>query len=140
MTRSWWSVVVSLTFLSACGAAPTLPGACQPIAPRTLPSGALPGPPRVEEIDDIWHVTWSLGPEEVTQAVQLLDDGRQPAVFDPGHAPNALVRGRPAWVIPVGDAPISQLAIVWRAGDCAYTMWVGPGLSVEEAMGYAGRY
>jgi hypothetical protein len=138
--RSCSLVALSVTLLWACAVAPTLPGACQPIVPRTLPSGAPPGPHRVEEIDGMWRVTWSLGTEEVTQAVAMMDNGQAPIGSDPDGAPNALVRGRPASVIPIGDAPVSQIAIVWSVGDCRYTVWVGPGLTVDEAIGYAGRY
>ena len=131
---------VSLALLSACGSAPSLPGACQPIVPRSMPSGALPGPPRVEEIDGTWQVTWSLGVEEVTQAVGRMGNGQAPAGLRPDAAPNAVVRGRPASVIPIGDAPVSQVAIAWSVGECSYTVWVGPGLTLDEAMEYAGRY
>lgn len=139
-SRARWLLVVSLTLLSACASAPTLPGACQPIAPRTTPSGTLPGPHGVKEIDGTWQVTWSTGVEQVTQVVGTIGKAHAPAGLDPDAAPNAMVRGRPASVIPIGDAPISQIAIVWSVGDCEYTMWVGPGLSVEDAMAYAGRY
>ena len=88
----------------------------------------------------MWRVTWSLGTEEVTQAVAMMDNGQAPIGIDPDGAPNARVRGRPASVIPIGDAPVSQIAIVWSVGDCTYTVWVGPGLTVDEAIEYAGRY
>jgi hypothetical protein len=140
LTRSpWLLVAMSLALLSSCATAPTLPGPCQPVAPRTLLSGALPGPPRVEEIDGTWHLSWSLGAEEVTQAMEIKGNA-QALGLDPDAAPSAVVRGQPASVIPIGDAPVSQIAIVWSVGDCSYTVWVGPGLTVDEAIEYAGRY
>lgn len=141
LIRSWSLLAaVSLAFLSACGSAPTLPGACQPVAPRILPSGAPPGPHRVEEIDGTWQVTWSLGAEQVTQAAGMMGNGQAPARLDPEAPPNAVVRGQPASVIPIGDPPVSQIAIEWSVGECWYTVWVGPGLTLDEAKEYAERY
>lgn len=141
LTRPWSLLAaVSLALLSACGSATILPGACQPVAPLALPSGAPPGPPRVEEIDGTWHLTWSLGAEEVTQAVEIKGNTQAPAGLDPDAPPNAVVRGRPASVIPIGDPPVSQIAIAWSVGDCSYTVWIGPGLTVDDAIEYAGRY
>jgi hypothetical protein len=138
--RSRSLLMVSLALLAACGTAPSLPGACQPVAPRTLPSGALTGPPRVAKIDGTWHVTWSLAAEQVAQAVERVGIGGAPAGLARDAAPNAVVRGQAAVVVPIGDAPVSQIAIAWNIGDCAYTVWVGPGLTLDEAMAYAGRY
>jgi hypothetical protein len=128
--------------LAGCSAAPTLPGACQPVAPRMLPSGAPPGPPRVEQVDGIWQLAWSIGGEDtVIQAVQPAGGaGRAPMELAPDDGKDAFVRGQPASVIAIGDPPISQVAIVWSTGDCAYTVWVGPGLDLDEAIAYAGRY
>jgi hypothetical protein len=138
--RSRFLLVVGLALLSACGTAPSLPGACQPIAPRTLPSGAPPGAHRVKEIDGTWRVTWSAGVEEITQAVGRMGSGQWPAGLGPDAAPNAVVRGRPASVIPIGDPPGSEIAIAWSVGPCAYTVWVRRGLTLDEALAYAGRY
>jgi len=131
---------VSLALLGCAGAPPNLPGVCQPVAPRIMPSGAPPGPHRVEQIDSVWHITWSLGAEQVTQAVSRIGIGQASAGLDQGAAPNALVRGQPASVIPIGDPPISQIAIAWRIGGCEYTVWVGPGLTLDQALDYAERY
>lgn len=117
-----------------------LPDACQPIAPRTLPSGAPPGPPRVKEIDGTWRVTWASGIEEITQAIGRMGNGRLPAGLLPEQAPNAVVRGHAASVIPIGDPPGSEIAIEWSVGPCSYTVWVRHGLTLDDAIEYAERY
>ncbi len=49
-------------------------------------------------------------------------------------------RGDPAIAIPVGDPPVGQITIGWSSNGCDYTVWVGPGLTLEEAIAYAQRY
>ena len=51
-----------------------------------------------------------------------------------------LVRGNPAAVMAVGDEVVGEILLLWHEGNCRYSVWVGPGLTVEEARDYAARY
>lgn len=111
-----------------------LPGSeCQPVRPSRLPSGAPAGDVSLEWREATWFARWGTGAEAVRQSVGTygLPDVEQVA-FVP-----AQLRGEAARVVsPDGN----RQAISWRAGDCRYTIWVGPGLTVDQAVEYAERY
>ena len=132
------AVALAVSLVAACEAAPFVPAACQPLAPRSLPSGAAPGAPRTVQVEGRWQVTWSAGDEEVIQALDIA--GAEGSQLDADDGLEAAVRGQAARVVAIGDPPISQIAIQWSVGPCSYTTWIGPGLTLEEAIAYAGRY
>jgi hypothetical protein len=111
-----------------------LPGSeCQPVRPARLPGGGPAGDVSLEWRESTWFARWGTDADSVQQSVGSygLPDVEQ-AAFVP-----AQVRGEPARVVPAdGD----RLTLSWRDGDCRYTIWVGPGLTVEEVVEYAARY
>jgi hypothetical protein len=92
----------------------------------------------VETRDGVPYVSWGNGGDRVTQGVEV----GNPDEWDlpPGHPQVTAVRGIRAVVIPVGDAPESEIQIIWRAGACRYTVWIGPGLTIGQAGAYANAY
>jgi hypothetical protein len=113
---------------------PFLPGAeCQPVRPATLPGGGPAGDVSLQWREATWFARWGTDADAVQQSVGSygLPDVEQ-ATFVP-----AQVRGEPARVVPADGG---RLTVSWRAGDCRYTIWVGPGLTVEEVVEYAERY
>ena len=132
------ALAMAVSLVVACDAAPFVPAACQPLPPSSLPSGAATGAPRTVEVEGRWLVTWSAGDEQVVQAVDI--GGAEGSKLDADHGLEAAVRGQAARVVAIGDPPISQVAIHWSVGPCSYTTWVGPGLTLDEAIAYAGRY
>jgi hypothetical protein len=111
---------------------------CDVVAPRQLPSGGEPGTMRrIEgEIVPIWE--WGAGDETVRLAAN------HPAFSGPEFPPpqmfDAVVRGNQAAIQTVGDTELSEITLTWMEGPCTYTLWVGPGLSVQEAQDYGSRY
>jgi hypothetical protein len=146
--RSLLGHTAAMILLAGCG---SVTGVCEPIAPRELPDGSGPGVARVETADDgstLWR--WGSGDGQVAQAARRIGasgvascapgemqalDGCQPL----GDA-TATVRGHPAFVVAVGNEVESQVRIDWLEAGCAYQTWVGPGLTVEQALDYAARY
>lgn len=147
--------ILALTFLvvgmAACGstnisptdspAAPSAPfvvGQCEALVPRALPSGAEPGPPRLEGQG---RVSWGVGSDQVGEAVNEFGVG-DPATF--GVAPDSrqwvAIRGARALVIPIGEEGVGQVAITWSAGDCPYTLWLAPGHTLDDGIRYAAQF
>lgn len=106
---------------------------CQPIEPRELPSGALPGDIGLYSTDGDWYATWGSGMDEVVEAVGHAGSLDFPM---PG-AQEATVRGTGGYLVPIGDS--GQSAISWESDGCRYTIWVND-LSVDEAAEYATRF
>ncbi|MPZ71161.1 MAG: hypothetical protein GEU71_16790 [Actinobacteria bacterium] len=111
--------------------------------PRELPSGASPGSSRSEKGSDGELLVWGDGADRVALLAEI------PAWVEPwvessdlpvDHPQRVSVRGNDGVVIPVGDPPISQIFFAWRDGPCGYTVWVGPGLELDDAIDYASRF
>lgn len=118
--------------------------ACPAIEPRELPSGAPPGEPEIREAADTEPpaTIWGAGADQVVQAGGVValalagDDG-----FDTSSwAEDQIVEvdGVDRFVIPVGDP--GQIQILFVVEGCPYINWVGPGLTIEDALDYASRF
>lgn len=111
---------------------------CQPVGPSQLPDGSPAGGSREirGEIVDMWE--WGEGDNSVTQAINHPSywgaELPHPDLFE------IEVRGEPAVIVTVGDSTLSQITITWVEGGCTYTIWIGPGIDVDEASEYASRY
>jgi hypothetical protein len=122
---------------------------CAALAPRQLPSGAEPGAPTTvvgdygEELV-VWGEhedrVWQVGGRDAVERPDF-----SPADWDfsdlaEDDAQLVDMDGHQRLVLPVGDPPVSQIQIRFVAGNCPYVMWIGPGLSLEDAVGYARRF
>lgn len=115
---------------------------CEPVVPRQLPSGAEPAEGVSEVREGVQYVTWGIGDDQTIQAVGVFAV-TLPSEFDdlPIDSDQRVeVRGADALVIPVGDPPVSEIYFMWESDGCPYTVWVGPGLELGEAIAYAGRF
>jgi hypothetical protein len=115
---------------------------CEPVVPRQLPSGAAPAEGVSEVREGVQYVTWGVGDDQTTQAVGVFAVTR-PSEFDdlPIDSDQRVeVRGADALVIPVGDPPVSEIYFMWELDGCPYSVWIGPGLELAEAIAYAGRF
>lgn len=123
---------------SASPSATPAPPACAPVAPRELPNGDPPGTMRdvVGELGPTWE--WGAGDNMVILAAN--HPSFSGSEFPPPEMFDAVVRGNPAAVQTIGDSELSTITLTWMEGPCTYTIWVGPGLSVEEAREYGARY
>lgn len=122
---------------------------CPAIEPLELPSGSPPGEPREVggPMDERSHedptplTTWGSGNDSVSQAggeVALKAMGE--SAFDSESWADeqvVLARGVERIVVPVGDP--GQIQILFQQEDCYYINWIGPGISLEDAIEYAGR-
>lgn len=111
---------------------------CEVMRPRELMSGAPAGSLRMMGPGTF---EWGAGEDAVGVAVGQFRAG-DPASLDlPRDSPQRVqVRGDPAVIIPIGDEGIGQIAIAWRSGDCPYTLWLAPGVTIEEAADFAARF
>jgi hypothetical protein len=108
---------------------------CPVLAPSELPSGAVTPAGRSIDLGAGPMVSWGSGIDTVMQRVEVYDsDVEMPP------AERVTIRGLPGFVTPVGDGPESNIQMWWVDGDCLYLVWVGPGLTVDEAIEYAERY
>lgn len=84
---------------------------------------------------------WGAGEDAVAVAVGQFGVG-DPESFDlPPDGPQRVeVRGDPAIIIPLGEEGVGQIAIAWRSGDCRYTVWLAPGVTIERAAEFAARF
>lgn len=147
-------IVALLLTIAACGqtpppsstnvapSAPMLINGCEVLWPRELVSGA---PARSFRMVGPGTFEWGAGEDAVGVAVGQFPDGDpdgDPESFDlPPNSPQRVqVRGDPAVIIPIGDEGIGQIAIAWRSGDCPYTLWLAPGVTIEEAADFAARF
>lgn len=107
--------------------------------PRELPSGADPGQVRFERDLRVWGD----GADRVALLPEISEDTEswfESSDLPAGHRQRVSVRGNDGVVIPVGDPPLSQINFAWRDGPCDYTVWVGPGLKLKDAIDYASRF
>lgn len=107
---------------------------CPIIPPAELPSGAPitvarphPGEPMV---------SWGSGTDTVTEMPGHRFGGPEP----PADGTPVTVRGLPAYVIPMGDVPGSQVQIGWGERGCRYVVWIAPEDGVDAAVDYAARF
>ena len=111
--------------------------ACRPIPPTTLPDGTPVGEARLQEGDYGPLAVWG----ESSQ--YPVHQGFGYTVFDAselGDGPTTTVRGNNAVIVPIGDGHVGQIAVVWAENSCVYTVWVGPGLTLDDAIAYAESY
>jgi len=127
-------------FQGVCGqtvktAGQTSVNGCPVLAPSELPSGA----PTTAARDNIQspgqHVSWGSGADTVTQRVEM-----NQGPFEMPPAEPVVVRGQPGFVNAIGEVPDALIQMGWNEDDCAYMVWLGPGITLEEAIDYAGRY
>lgn len=127
-------------FQGICGqtvktAGQTSVNGCPVLAPSELPSGA----PTMAARDNIQSpgqlVSWGSGADTVTQRVEANE-----GPFEMPPAEPVIVRGQPGFVNAIGDSPDALIQMGWNEDDCAYMVWLGPGVTLEEAIDYAGRY
>jgi hypothetical protein len=118
---------------------PDTPRDCEPVAPSALPSGGEPGEPVVTPGGHYLWATWASGDDQVVQAVGQwlfgLPTGEEPGPLEA----TAIVRGKPARVIPMGNVD-GPWAIVWEENGCRYEVQLTPGGTQSEAVAYAERY
>ncbi len=118
---------------------PDTPTECAPIAPATLPSGALPGEPITTPGG---HYLWTTWGEDEDQVVQVVG-GWLFGVPEPGESGEfggkVTVRGHPGRVMPMGSVE-GPWAIAWEEDGCRYEVQLAPGGTQAEAVAYAGRY
>lgn len=111
---------------------------CEVLRPKELLSGVpadgfrMVGPGTFE---------WGAGEDAVRVAVGQSGVG-DPDSFDlPPDSPQRVrIRGNPAVIIPIGEEGVGQVAIAWRSGDCPYTLWLAPDVTMEEAADFAARF
>lgn len=112
------------------------------VKPRELPSGADSGASRSEEGDYGELQVWGKG----IDGVWLLDDiPPELGLPDPSHLPagdpqRVTIRGNEGLALTIGETAASQIILTWRAKDCGYVVWLGPGLDLESAIDYASRF
>jgi hypothetical protein len=101
---------------------------CDPVPPRSLPSGAAPGQAHTSQKGFVWGA----GPNRVVQQVgnplQIQGDWPQRVAFRDGEA----------MLVPIGDP--GQIAFVFKVDGCTYTTWIGPGFTTGEAQAYISAY
>ena len=85
-------------------------------------------------------VVWGEGDDRVFQVVGVNHNEEWFDVLGDRDPQLTTVRGDRAAVIPVGDPPVGVIMIGWSSDDCDYTVWIGPGLTLKEAIAYARRY
>lgn len=107
---------------------------CPVIPPAELPSGAPITNPRPYPGEPM--VSWGSGADIVTQLAG--DRDGRPEL--PLGRPPVLVRGYESSVVAMGDLPASQILIRWEEQGCPYAVWVGPDLTIEQALDFAGRF
>lgn len=86
------------------------------------------------------RVAWGNGDDQVSQAVGVNRSAEWFPNLPADDPQRTAVRGDPAIAIPVGDPPVGQITIGWSSNGCDYTVWVEPGLTLDEAIAYAQRY
>lgn len=119
-------------------AVPIVIGGCELLEPRGLLSGDASGQPT--RIGDRRFV-WGSGPDRLTEAVGEFGVGHPDSFGIPGESVQRVsIRGADAVVLPVGDEGVGEIAITWQAKACPYTIWLAPGTSLEDAIGYAARF
>lgn len=114
---------------------------CPVIAPSELPSGAPTTAGRYNvQAAPGQQVSWGSGSDTVTQAVEPWQ-----APFDPPDV-RIVIRGQPGFATLVTDWPQSVdpgepvVQLGWVEDGCRYSVWIGPGVSLEEAIDFAARY
>jgi hypothetical protein len=118
---------------------------CAPLTPRELPSGAAVGEP-VATVgpDGITRTTWGTGSDAViVESFFFRIPGAPLPSFEPVEAtpPRWTVRGQAAGILDVGsDGPDPQVGFSWHDDTCAWTVYLGPGNTRDDAIDYAGRY
>lgn len=123
--------------VSPAGGSPTAfeVNGCPVVAPKTLPSGAPAGEP-VTAADG--RIAWGAGTDLVIEAIGQLALGDPDTLGVPPDSDQRVeIRGNPGVVLPIGDEGVGEIAIVWEAGSCRYTIWLAPGERLKEAITYA---
>lgn len=109
----------------------------EPAAPPALMDGSDPGDAVVIETDESRLVVWGDGTfHAVTQGLDL--------DVDPDGFASALgvdVGDHEGRVLPVGDPPLGQIALLWRdPTGCDRHYWIESGHMVDEALDYLTRW
>jgi hypothetical protein len=145
--RTWHAAAVAILLaaaLSGCAGR----GACDPIQPRLLPDGSLPGDPTVEiDGDGVVVVTWaSSDGQRVTERI-VRPDAAGRAACPPNEVPLEMGCFRPDEQTTVGDRPAvfmaadagltSAVTMAFVEGPCVCEITVGPGYSHEQVKAYA---
>lgn len=110
---------------------------CQLLAPRELPSGAVPGPSVVTVDRGAVTQTWGVGDHRLVEATGAFVIGA-PSAYP--SAPPLTMRDQPAKAVVLGDEGIDELAIIWEEGGCPYTLWLPAGTRLADAISYAARF
>lgn len=125
------------------GGQSTLAG-CPVLAPVELPSGAPTTAARDNTQSPGQQVSWGSGTDTVTQRIDIQEAAFEMPPVD--EVAEVLVRGHMGFVTIVTDWPQSIdpadpiVQIGWAEGDCLYTVWLAPGVALDEALEFAGRY
>jgi hypothetical protein len=125
------TLIAGLATAGAAGVGPL--AGCTPIPPRVLPSGAPPGPGRIEVHGSLVAI-WGSGQDLVEQYV----DYGLVTEFDTRLA-DVRVRGQPASVYRT-QGPPSSLLLVWAEGGCDYSVRFAQEKTVEEIAVFAPQY
>jgi hypothetical protein len=137
-------LVVPVFLFAACSA-PVL--GCGPVAPAGLPDGSGPGAPRLTTEDGTPVAAWGQGPNRVRQRIFDRTSTSEPPCAS-GEVPgpggcwptvDLAVRGNPATLIRVGDAPETEWIVAWATDRCRYEVTIGP-MTEDEAKAYVPGY
>lgn len=125
----------------------TWPTSCEPIAPRSLPSGRVPGPAVHTLENNTRWATWGAGDDWVAEEVGLDNPGRaEPSSpvairgvvgeteFGFGRGLGGLPQADP-WSLYLPGTPM----IRWTEGDCTYRITVA-GMDQAEITEYASAF
>lgn len=108
-------------------------------SPSELPSGAEPGEARRQEGEAHALTSWGEGTDAVSLASGSRADGN---LHHPDDYPEGLrvtIRSRPGVAVAIGDPSRGQILLAWKHGSCVYNLWLGPGITLAAAAGYARR-
>lgn len=105
---------------------------CSTRPPRQLPNGRATG--RVRAGPRTGTFAWGAGANRVVQA---LGEDRLDLIGSEAPGRRRVDTGSvEAWLTRVDDLGQVQVAAAFRAGECAYTVWLPPGLSLDRAATY----